>query len=229
MEWIKIYHRHFLYSDYSLSEIGALVAVQALTAHLERMPTDQEIRKHIHYRTLTSLQDKLNGRATSLQEVLNKVLMDVQAVTNDRARYKSYRQQKKADLHQKQDERTSSAHVPHNVDKLSLDKISLDKHNRADKPRTCAPIPVKQFLPPTLDQVQGYCRERNNTIDANAFIDFYSSKGWFVGKNKMKDWKAAVRTWENSRKQEGRGVVKNGFSVGVSTNEVSELMSRFDQ
>jgi hypothetical protein len=49
--------------------------------------------------------------------------------------------------------------------------------------------------------VKEYCRERNNGIDAEAFIDFYESKGWFIGKNKMKDWKAAVRTWERTERR----------------------------
>ena len=52
------------------------------------------------------------------------------------------------------------------------------------------------FKKPTLDEVKNYCILRNNNIDAEAFIDFYESKNWQIGKNKMKDWKACVRTWE---------------------------------
>jgi DNA-binding transcriptional ArsR family regulator len=52
------------------------------------------------------------------------------------------------------------------------------------------------FKKPTLDDVKSYCIQRNNNIDAEAFLDFYESKDWKIGKNKMKDWKAAVRTWE---------------------------------
>jgi len=59
---------------------------------------------------------------------------------------------------------------------------------------------IKKFIPPSLNEVQDYCLERNNGIDAERFINFYESKGWFVGKNKMKDWKAAVRTWESKNK-----------------------------
>jgi hypothetical protein len=59
-----------------------------------------------------------------------------------------------------------------------------------------------KFIPPTVEEVRAYCRERNNTVDAETFVDFYIGKGWMVGKNKMKDWKAAVRTWEKNRKQE---------------------------
>lgn len=54
----------------------------------------------------------------------------------------------------------------------------------------------KRFRPPTVEEVEAYCFERNNKVDAERFVDFYSSNGWRVGKNPMKDWKAAVRTWE---------------------------------
>ena len=55
---------------------------------------------------------------------------------------------------------------------------------------------LKKFTPPTVDEVRTYCQERGNSVDPEAFCDFYTSKGWKVGKNPMKDWKAAVRTWE---------------------------------
>lgn len=55
-----------------------------------------------------------------------------------------------------------------------------------------------RFLPPTTRDVESYCHERNNTVDPHRFVDFYTAKGWMLGKNKMKDWKAAVRTWEKN-------------------------------
>ncbi|MBO7735979.1 MAG: hypothetical protein J6S67_25645 [Methanobrevibacter sp.] len=58
--------------------------------------------------------------------------------------------------------------------------------------------PQKRFTPPTLEEVKAYCQERNNSVDAERFINYYTSNGWQVGKTKMKDWKAAVRTWERS-------------------------------
>tara|TARA_X000001382_G_scaffold108615_1_gene84514 strand:- start:1059 stop:1688 length:630 start_codon:yes stop_codon:yes gene_type:complete len=54
----------------------------------------------------------------------------------------------------------------------------------------------KLFKKPSINDVELYCIERNNKIDAISFVNFYESKGWMVGKNKMKDWRAAVRTWE---------------------------------
>jgi len=52
------------------------------------------------------------------------------------------------------------------------------------------------FVPPTVDQVSEYVRARGSPVDAQQFVDFYASKGWMVGKSKMKDWQASVRTWE---------------------------------
>ena len=52
------------------------------------------------------------------------------------------------------------------------------------------------FKKPTLDEVKNYCILRNNNIDAEAFISFYESKDWYIGKNKMKNWKQAIITWE---------------------------------
>lgn len=57
-------------------------------------------------------------------------------------------------------------------------------------------IKRKVFKKPTIDEIKDYCNERNNGINAEAFYDFYESKDWYVGKNKMKDWKACIRTWE---------------------------------
>lgn len=61
----------------------------------------------------------------------------------------------------------------------------------------------KVFAKPTVDEVKSYCAERRNTVDAQAFVDFYESKGWRVGRQPMKDWRAAVRTWE--RNSNGKG------------------------
>lgn len=56
----------------------------------------------------------------------------------------------------------------------------------------------KKFIIPSLQEVNNYCLERSNGLDAEKFIDYYTSKGWIVGKTKMKDWKACVRNWEKS-------------------------------
>ena len=81
-----------------------------------------------------------------------------------------------------------------NITKID-NKVIDNKREGADKPAP-PPTKTKRFIKPTLDEVRAYCLERQNNVDPESFIDFYESKGWKVGNQSMKDWKAAVRTWE---------------------------------
>lgn len=83
--------------------------------------------------------------------------------------------------------------------------------------------PQRVFIPPTVDEVTAYCKERKNGIDAQAFIDFYSSKGWMIGKNKMKDWKAAVRTWERRGTKSSKIEIDNKFRDFLEQNQVVDF------
>lgn len=77
---------------------------------------------------------------------------------------------------------------------------------------TPPPTPSR-FTPPSVSHVREYCAERGNSIDPQEFVDFYSSKNWMVGKTKMADWKACVRTWERRRGEEQKG---NGKPVPIN-------------
>ena len=72
------------------------------------------------------------------------------------------------------------------------------KEKEEEKEKKVANAP--RFKKPTLEEVREYCRERKNDVNAESFIDFYESKGWKVGNQPMKDWKACVRTWERRDK-----------------------------
>ena len=84
----------------------------------------------------------------------------------------------------------------------------------------------KRFEKPTLSQIEQYCIERNNNVNAEQFFDYYESNGWKVGKNSMKDWKAAVRTWERNRYDQS---VKSKNSKTDAMNVVKELMEEYEQ
>jgi len=64
---------------------------------------------------------------------------------------------------------------------------------------------IKRFKEPTIDEIDSYCIERENKVDSHTFFDFYQSKGWVVGKVKMKDWRACVRTWEKNEPKDNVG------------------------
>ena len=88
----------------------------------------------------------------------------------------------------KQNEANEAVNVDVNVDG-NVDSVCIGQPSAAARTRS-------SFQPPTLDEVVDYCRERNNGIDAQRFLDYYTANGWMVGKAKMKDWRAAVRNWE---------------------------------
>lgn len=81
--------------------------------------------------------------------------------------------------------------------------IDKEKSTNVDTKKT-----AKRFSPPSLDEVRDYIASQSYSVDAEAFIDFYEAKGWRVGNNPMKDWKAAVRTWERRNKEEGKTAAK---------------------
>lgn len=83
---------------------------------------------------------------------------------------------------------------------VSIGKSSIvEGRERADKP------PTSRFAPPTVEEVQSYCLERHSSVDPVAFVSFYESKGWMVGKNKMRSWKSAISSWERREKAGQKG------------------------
>ena len=81
----------------------------------------------------------------------------------------------------------------------------------------------KRFEKPTLSEIEQYCIERKNNVNAEQFFDYYESNGWKVGKNSMKDWKAAVRTWERSEYRKPNSK-KNSKEDAI--NVVNNLMNK---
>ena len=84
----------------------------------------------------------------------------------------------------------------------------------------------KRFEKPSISDIKQYCMERNNNVNAEQFFDYYESNGWKVGKNSMKDWKAAVRTWERSEYRKSNSK-KNSKEDAI--NVVRELMEEYEQ
>ena len=91
---------------------------------------------------------------------------------------------------------------------ININNTSINKKEKSIK---------RKFDKPTIEKIQEYCIERNNGINAEAFYDFYESKNWYVGKNKMSDWKACVRTWEQRQQSKTK----------TSTDRMNEVFERF--
>lgn len=101
-------------------------------------------------------------------------------------------------------------------------KIEKEKEIELDTKANKSPTKTKRFVKPTLSEIEQYCIERNNNVDAQHFYDHYESNGWKVGKNSMKDWKAAVRTWEkNNYNKPAKSNKQNAIDV------VNKLMREY--
>ena len=115
------------------------------------------------------------------------------------------------------------AHMaPHMESHMESHMENRNENENIDKTKSKRTL----FIPPTVEEVSAYCQERHNIVNASVFVDFYASKNWMVGKNKMKDWKASVRTWEhNKRDSVGTSTQKQNFA-GVEYTE--EQLSHYE-
>lgn len=86
----------------------------------------------------------------------------------------------------------------------------------------------KRFNPPTLEEVKQYCQERKNKVDPERWFNYYMANGWHVGRNKMKDWKAAVRTWErNSFSNNGDNVTRGKNGIAITEENTTQESAAF--
>ena len=106
------------------------------------------------------------------------------------------------------------------IEKEIEKELEIELDTKANK----SPTKAKRFVKPTLSEIEQYCIERNNNVNAEQFFDYYESNGWKVGKNSMKDWKAAVRTWERSEYRKPNSK-KNSKEDAI--NVVKELMNEY--
>ena len=104
------------------------------------------------------------------------------------------------------------------INKQTTDQLSIEKERSM------------RFTPPTIEEVQAYCAERGNKVDPIRFFNFYTSKGWYVGKNKMKDWRAAVRTWEreDAEKAPKDEYIRHNYS-DEQLKDISVNVDEFDE
>ena len=115
--------------------------------------------------------------------------------------------------------KNGKCYFSHNEEKTEMAKMAIEEEDKEEvedkEEEEVEEVPTvpkkrearKRFSPPSAAEVREYCRERENAVDAESFVDFYAAKGWKVGNAPMKDWKAAVRTWE---KRESRAAPRRG-------------------
>lgn len=197
------------------------ISCQALYFHLAlRADDDGVVEAYNVMRLLGCSEDDLRVLvAKKFVQVLNE---DLVAYINDWKEHNSIRADRKIDSIYKE-----------LLISVNPDIQLVEKRQRADVKKAILEEPQKEaeakkkrkvFRKPTLEEVQAYCKERKNSVDAQRFIDFYESKGWKVGTSQMKDWKASVRTWE--KRQTPQPQANNGLPSGSNSDfdDLKELL-----
>ena len=103
------------------------------------------------------------------------------------------------------------------------ENVNVNENENENVERGTGKTPTRKpsFVKPSLDDVTAYCQERGNGVDPSAFIDFYESNGWMVGKNRMRDWRATVRNWE--RKHPKPTNTATGQDNGPVITDINDL------
>lgn len=218
--WIKLYRDitdHWIWQEKPFDKRSAWIDLILMANHKDNKFVFgnelTEVKRGSFITSVRKLCDKWgwsNTKVTSFLQVLKNdnmidYLSDTKKTVVTIANYGLYQDINDTETTQKRhrnDTETTQKHTNKNDKNVKNDKNEKDI---ADKPQT------QKFTPPTLEEIKDYCIERNNNVDAERFINFYQAKGWMVGKNKMKDWKASVRTWEQKQKEfEPQQKVSNG-------------------
>lgn len=164
-------------------------------AHLsaETGLTVQQVRTSLNKLKITN---ELTSKTTSRNTVIT---------VNNYNSYQDYDKQNNNQATIKQQTNNNQATTNNNENNENKERkentsYSLKEKNFSES--VSAGTSKKKFVPPQLSAVESYCNERQNGIDPQKFVDFYEARGWMMNKTKMKDWKAAVRTWERQDKEQ---------------------------
>lgn len=196
--WMKVYRSltdHWLWQDKPFSKGQAWIDLLLLVNHTSKKTlidgTLQEIERGQTITSVRKLCDRWGWSNTKVNRFLKmletdgmvNVKSDSKKTVINIVNYSGYQdsENEKTTVKRQQD-----------VTETSLKHTNKNEKNEKNE-KKCSRA---RFVPPSYEQVSSYCHERGNSVDAQRFLDFYEAKGWMIGKNKMKDWKAAVRSWE---------------------------------
>lgn len=196
--------------------------------HLSDAELGQLLRVIMHYE-IDGVQPEIENRAVMIAFSFIKADLDInrekyeeRCKTNSRNGAKGGRKNKSTKSEKEDAEKSERFFEESEKSERFFEKPKQslnDNDNEHDNDNGNDIIKRKRFIAPTREEVQAYCEERKNNVDPQHFIDYYTSNGWKVGKNPMKDWKSAVRTWE-----------RNGFDNGAAraAPKKPEKESRYD-
>ena len=195
--WVKIHRKIAKWEWYHKSEMVHLfIHFLILANHKDNKWQGQIVKRGQFITGLDSLNKATGISVQTIRTCINKLKSTGELTNQSTNRFRLITLLNWTDYQLNDDKPTSKLTSP-----LTYYQQSTNKQLTANKNVK----KVKIFMTPTIQEVDDYCQERNNTVDPERFVDFYSSKGWMVGKNKMTDWKSCVRTWEKNNQGTNKG------------------------
>ena len=187
--WIKIHRKFLEWEWFNKSEAVHLFMYMLLKAnHKDGKWQGIEVKRGQFISSLGNISNATGISVQTIRTILKKLEKTNEIELKSTSQF-TIVTISKYDCYQEQTDETNK---PLTNNQQAINKqLTTNKNDKKER---------MLFIVPSLQEVSAYCQERNNNVDSQKFFDFYESKGWMVGKNKMKDWKAAVRTWEDKSK-----------------------------
>jgi DNA-binding transcriptional MerR regulator len=187
--WIKIHRKFLEWEWFNKSEAVHLFMYMLLKAnHKDGKWQGIEVKRGQFISSLGNISNATGISVQTIRTILKKLEKTNEIELKSTSQF-TIVTISKYDCYQEQTDETNKPLT--NNQQATNKQLTTNKNDKKER---------MLFIVPTLQEVSAYCQERNNNVDSQKFFDFYESKGWMVGKNKMKDWKAAVRTWEDKSK-----------------------------
>ena len=188
--WIKIHRKFLEWEWFNKSEAVHLFMYMLLKAnHKDGKWQGIEVKRGQFISSLGNISNATGISVQTIRTILKKLEKTNEIELKSTSQF-TIVTISKYDCYQEQTDETNKPLT--NNQQATNKQLTTNKNDKKER---------MLFIVPSLQEVSAYCQERNNNVDSQKFFDFYESKGWMVGKNKMKDWKAAVRTWEDKTKQ----------------------------
>ena len=230
---------HWLWEEKPFSKGQAWIDLILLANHKdEKFPYKEQVitcKRGNVYRSISYLADRWGWsrkKATVfLKQLESDRMVSFEATTHGTTitieKYSDFQIQGTTKEQQKNSKGTAEEQQRNTYKNVKNDKECKEYREGEKSPTSFEEKKRQIFNPPTVDEVRAYCQERGNKVVPETFVDFYTGKGWMVGKNKMKDWRAAVRTWEK-RKGKDEKTKRNRFhnceSHGYDYEEILKQM-----
>lgn len=196
-------------SNYHLQDKDLSLKAKGLLSMMLSLPNNWDYSVEGLTGICAESKNTINGVLKELEE--NHYLYRKRIYSNGKISDWEYNIYESKNLYRKNEDIENQDIENQDIENCDVYKITKELNTKEQNTKEYKESIKRKFEKPTIEQIEAYCTERQNGINAEAFYDFYQSKDWMVGKNKMRDWKACVRTWEQRNKPKGASKLEDAY------------------